>query len=108
MFDSDSLDNMIFADDSKTAEGYNNIAVILLALFMPWDCLYSLFVDIGAINDNYLSFCWAIWCHCYPTLNNHVKYYATNILQIGKNKINTCELAARNDHTGSLEVDMIE
>ncbi len=39
LFDSDSLDNIISADDSRTVEGHKDIAVILLALFVPWDRL---------------------------------------------------------------------
>ncbi len=80
LFDNDGLDDIISADDPKTAEGYNNIAVILLVLFVPWNCLQSLFADIIATDDNYSSFYWAIWCLCYPTLDDHVRYYATNVL----------------------------
>ncbi len=92
---------MISADDPETAEGYNDIAVILLALFVPWDRLQSLFADMGATDDNYSSFCWAIWCLYYPTLDDHVRYYATNVLQMRKSKVDTCELVARNEHTSS-------
>ncbi len=108
LFDSDGLDDIILADDPGTAEGYNDIAVILLALFVPWDRLQPLFADIGATDNNYSSFCWAIWCLCYPTLDDHVKYYATNILQMMKSKIDTCELEARNDHTGGSEENVME
>ncbi len=34
LFDNKGLGIIISADDSETAEGYNNIAVILLALFV--------------------------------------------------------------------------
>lgn len=34
LFDSDSLRNIILVDDPGTTKGHNNIAVILLALFM--------------------------------------------------------------------------
>ncbi|MCJ1345108.1 hypothetical protein MMC31_003313 [Peltigera leucophlebia] len=50
----------------------------------------------------------AIWYLCYLTLDDHVKYYATNVLQMRKSKINAYELAARNDHTGSSEENVIE
>ncbi len=39
LFDSDSLDNIISIDDPGTVESHNNIAVILLALFVPLDRL---------------------------------------------------------------------
>ncbi len=58
---------------------------------------------MGATDDNYSSFCWAIWCLCYPTLDDHVRYYATNVLQMRKSEVDTCELAARNEHTSSSE-----
>ncbi|MCJ1342680.1 hypothetical protein MMC31_000867 [Peltigera leucophlebia] len=108
LFDSDGLSNIISADDPGTVEGHNDIVVILLALFVPWNRLHSLFADMGATNDNYSSFCWAIWCLCYPTLDDHGKYYAANVLQMRKSKIDACELAARNDHTGSSEEDVME
>ena len=108
LFDSDALGDIISADDPGTVEGHNDIAVILLALFVPWDRLQPLFADMGATDDNYSSFCWAIWCLCYPTLDDHVKYYATNVLQMRKSKIDACELAARNDYTGSSEENVME
>lgn len=101
MCDSDGLYDIISANDPETVGGHNNIAVILLALFVVWNCLHLLFADISVTDDNDLSFCWAIWCHCYPTFNDHVKYDAINILEMRKSKINTYELAARNDHTGT-------
>ncbi len=108
LFDSDDLDDIILADDPGTAEGHNDIAVILLVLFIPWDRLQLLFADMGATDDNYSSFCWAIWYLCYPTLEDHVKYYAINILQMRKSKIDTYELTARNDHTGDSEKNVME
>ncbi len=63
---------------------------------------------MGATDDNYSSFYWAIWCLCYPILADHVKYYATNILQMRKSKIDACELAARNDHMGGSEKNVME
>ncbi len=103
LFDNDGHGDIISANDPETTEGYNNIAMILLALFMPWDRLQSLFADMDATDDNYSSFCWAIWCLCYPTLDDHVRYYATNVLQMRKSKVDVCELAARNEHTSSSE-----
>ncbi len=35
LFDSNGLGDIILADDPKIAEGYKNIAIILLALFIP-------------------------------------------------------------------------
>ena len=35
LFDSDGLGNIIFADDPRTTEDYNDITIILLALFVP-------------------------------------------------------------------------
>ena len=35
LFDSGSISNIISTDDPKIAKGHNDIAVILLALFMP-------------------------------------------------------------------------
>ena len=35
LFDNNSFDNIISANDPKTVEGYNNMAIILLALFVP-------------------------------------------------------------------------
>ena len=66
------------------------------------------FADMSATKINYLSFCWAIQCLCYLTLDDHDKYYATNVLLMRKSKINVYELAAKNDHTRSSEENMIE
>ena len=79
-FGSDGLGNIISADDFGIAESHNDIVVILIALFVPWDCLHSLFTDMGTTDDNYSSLYWVIWYHCYSMFNDNVKYYATNIL----------------------------
>ncbi len=80
LFDNDGLGNIVSVDNLETAVGYTNIPMILLALFVPWDYLQSLFADMGITDNNYSSFCWVIWCLCYPTLDKHVKYYITNVL----------------------------
>lgn len=41
-------------------------------------------------------------------LDDYIKYYATNVLQIKKSKINTYKLAAKNNHMGSLEENVIK
>ena len=56
LFSNDDFGNTIFANNPRTAKSYNDIALILLILFVPWDCLHSLFMDISTINNNYLSF----------------------------------------------------
>ncbi len=108
LFDNDGIGEIIPVDRPETPEGLNDIAVILLTLFVPWDCLQPLFSEIGARNDNYLSFGWTIWCFFYPTLDDHVKYYATNILQMRKSRIDARELAASNDYAVSQEENVME
>lgn len=58
LFDNDGHEDIISADDPKIAEDDNNIAIISPTLFVPWDCLPPLFMDIAIINNNYVSFCW--------------------------------------------------
>ncbi len=63
---------------------------------------------MDATNDNYLSFGWMIWCFFYPTLDDHIKYYATNILQMRKSRISVHKLTTSNDCVMSQEKNMIE
>ncbi len=104
----DGTGKIIPADGLESPEGLNNIAIILLTLFVPWNHLQPLFSEMGAINDNYLSFSWVIWYLFYPMLDDYVKYYATNILQIRKSKIDTSELASSNDCVVSQEENVME
>lgn len=60
LFDYDDVGEIITADRLETPEGLNNIAVIFLALFVPWNRLQPLFSKMRATNDHYLSFSWAI------------------------------------------------
>ena len=60
LFDSDSLSNIIFADDPGTARGHNDIVITLLVMFVLWNHLHSLFADMGATDNNYLSFYWTL------------------------------------------------
>ncbi len=34
--------------------------------------------------------CWNIWYKCQPTLNAHVQFYATNLLQMRKSRLEAC------------------
>lgn len=74
---------------------------------MPWNCLYFLSMDISMTDNNYLLFCQVIWCFCYFILNNYVKYYIINIIEIRKNKINVCKLVTTNNYTGCIEKKMM-
>ena len=63
---------------------------------------------MGIINNKYLPFCWVNWYFYHLTLDDYIKYYATNVLQIKKSKIDVCELVAINDYTGSSEQNVIK
>lgn len=75
---------------------------------MPWDCLQPLFSKMGIINNNYLPISWAIWYLFYPTFEDYVKYYITNIIQIRKSKIDMRKFAASNDCVVSQEKNVME
>lgn len=99
---------MIVADDPRIVKNHNNIAIILLVLFIPYDQLQLLFRDIGIIDDDYSLFNWANWYLCYLILNNYVKYYTTNILQMRKSKIDIYKLVTRNNYTNSSKKNVME
>lgn len=94
--DTEDIDDTILIDHANEDGKLNNIAVILLALFVPWERLPILFRDAGATENTYISCCWNIWSQCCPTLDAHVQYYASNLLQMRRSKVEAQAQAAAN------------
>lgn len=65
----------------------DNIATVLLALYVPWERLLILFQEAGATEQTLSSFCWNVWCKCRPMLDAYVQYYAINLIQMRKSKL---------------------
>ncbi len=83
-------DNMDSNDDvsiNNSNSRNDDIGMVLLALFIPWERFPKYFTESKAINSTILSLCWNIWCKCLPTLNAHVQFYTTNLLQMRKNRL---------------------
>lgn len=59
-----SIDN----DNSKN----DNIALVLLGLFVFWKCLLDYFKEFEAMESTILSLCLDIWCKCRSILDAHI------------------------------------
>ncbi|KAH6954100.1 hypothetical protein BKA56DRAFT_236176 [Ilyonectria sp. MPI-CAGE-AT-0026] len=89
----------------KTAAIVNDMAEILLGLFVPWDNLLSLFRRYATTRDA----CAQVWAAVEPTLPPHNRCFAANIELLRKSK-EDCEIDSKlwksADHAGhSLDPD---
>lgn len=83
-------------DDSNSKN--DDITMVLLVLFVPWERLPPYFKEAEATESTIPLLCWNIWCQCRPTLDAHVQYYATNLLQMRKSGVEARAAAeARNE-----------
>lgn len=75
-----------------------DLSLIFLSLFILWNHLLSLLLAEGATLATYKEFCWKVWAKCEPTLPSHVKFYAQNICQMRKTRIEVkTDIIARAD-----------
>ena len=88
----------------------NNITMVLLALFISWKRLFKYFTKLEVTESTVLLLCWNIWYKCQLTLNAHIQFYATNLLQMRKSRLEahaTSESRAENDCLDS-GIDVLE
>ena len=65
----------------------NDIGMILLGLFVPWDQLQSRFLLYNATILLYSNLSWQIWLYVKPSLDEYIFYCANNVLQMKKSQI---------------------
>ena len=65
----DSDDNLSIDDGNNKNE---NISLVLLGLFIPWERLSDYFKEFGATKSKIPSLCCNIWYKCRLTLDAHV------------------------------------
>jgi hypothetical protein len=82
----------------ETLAMQNDLAGILLALFVPWEILPSLFIDVLDIcgdecktdcdrsSHTGLQACWIVWARVKETLPEHVQEYARNVEILRKSR----------------------
>ncbi len=65
----------------------NDVALILLVLFVLWNQLPEKFHSYGALLGTYMDYCWNIREDTIGGLEEYVQYAAKNILQIRKSQV---------------------
>ncbi len=80
----DSNDD-VSIDDSNGRN--DDIAMVFLALFLPWERLSKYFIESEATDSTISSLCWNILYKCRPTLNAHVQFYDINLLQMRRSRL---------------------
>lgn len=76
------------SDDDLSIDNGNSknddIALVLLGLFVSWEHLSDYFKESEATKSTIPPLCWDIWCKRRPILDVHVQYYTINLLQMRK------------------------
>ncbi len=88
----------------------NDVGLILLALFVPWDQLPENFHTYDANLSLFRNLCWQIWEDTSKQFEEYLLYVTGNILQMRKSQIETkldqdLHRAAKRN---AIETEMIE
>ncbi len=101
-------EDAIPGDHPETDVRRANLSLVLLSLFVPWNYLSSLFIAERATLKTYKEFCWQVCVKCEPRLPPHIRFYAKNVCQMWKTRIEVrADLAAHADarEAARLEVE---
>lgn len=85
-----------------------NLSLVLLFLFLLWNYLSSLFIAERATLEIYKEFCWQVQGKYEPRLLPQVRFYAKNVYQVRKTRIEVRTDLARRANTckaAQLEVE---
>lgn len=91
LYDNMNSNNDVFIDNNNSQN--NNIAIVLLALFISWKHFSKYFTELEATRLTILLLYWNIWYKFRPTLNVHVQFLAINLLQMRKSRLEACAAA---------------
>ena len=69
----------------------NDMGLILLALFIPWQLLPAKFKEYGATPESFETYCWQIWVDLSVSIEPYAQFHADNILQMRKSQLE-CQL----------------
>ena len=69
----------------------NDMGLILLALFIPWQLLSASFQACNATPVYFEAYCWQIWLDLSANIEQYARFYANNILQMRKSQLE-CQL----------------
>lgn len=87
----EKAEDIVQGGHKETDAQLNDLGLILLGLFVPWQLLPPKFKAYGATKTSHWSFCWQIWQETRPNLESYTLYYADNIIQMRKSQIE-CQL----------------
>ena len=68
----DNMDNVDDLSIDNSNSKNDNIALILLGLFVPWKHLPDYFKEFEVIESTIPSLCWDKWCQCCLIFDAHV------------------------------------
>ena len=85
----ESAEDVVCGDHTDTDARQNDVGMILLALFVPWDQLADKFHGYQANLSLFRDLCWQIWEDTSQQFEEHALYVAGNIPQIKKSQIET-------------------
>ena len=106
--ENEELEDTILGSHPETDACRTDLSLIFLSLFVSWNYLSSLFLAEKASLETYKEFCWRIWVKCELKLPSYVQFYAKNVCQMRKTRIEVkANIAARADacKTAQLVVD---
>ena len=78
-------ENTVSGGYLDTISQQNNLAKVLLALFIPWQHFPSIFINTNITT--YKQYCWDLWSKYEHFLPSYIKVLTINVQNLQKNKI---------------------
>ena len=85
--DNKKVKDVIPGSHPKTDACRTDLAIMLLSLFVPWECLLDLFLTTKTTITTYKKFIWSVWEQYEPDLLSHIQFFAQNVCQMRKSRI---------------------
>ena len=87
----EAAEDAVFNAHVETDARQNDMGLILLALFIPWQLLPASFQACNATSTHFEAYCWQIWLSLSASLEPYARFYANNIFQMRKSQLE-CQL----------------
>lgn len=71
--DHEDAEDTVHEGHEETDARKNDVGLILLGLFVPWQQLDAKFEACSATESSYWEYCWRIWIETKPSLENYAE-----------------------------------
>lgn len=80
-------ENAVQGGHSETDARLNDVGMILLGLFVPWEKLHGRIRQLNFLRSLLPEMCWELWSEFATTLDEHLLFVADDVLQLRRSAV---------------------